>query len=154
MKKALILCFILGLNANFALASAFGGYDPGAVNAQNVRDLQLHENITRAKAKNDMIIKAKNTQEAPKQVVDADIQNITFVGNSLISSADLLNVVKNKLNSPMNIENLSAIRKAVARYYQQRGFFSVIVVISQQDFKTGSVVIDIKEGTRNSITVE
>lgn len=154
MKKIFILCCIVGFCANIAQASPFGGYDAGALNSQAVRDLQLHENLTRAKAKNDAIIKAKNAQEVPKQVVSADIQSITFTGNNVISSAELLRAVSDKINTPMNVENLSAIRKTIARYYQQRGFYSVIVTVAQQDYKTGTVIIDIKEGTRNSITVE
>ena len=54
----------------------------------------------------------------------------------------------------MNIENISAIRKDIMRYYQSKGYFSAVALVTAQDYQTGSLTIEIKEGGKNSIVIE
>ena len=161
MKKAFIIFTLFSLTANISLASAFGGYDAGAVNSQYMRDLRTHEAITRAKNKSAIVTTKKNTplqqrelQEQRDKIINADIKTITFVNNASIPSSDLLNVVSNKINTPMSAENIASIRKDIMKYYQDNGFFSAVAIVSSQDSETGEVVIEIREGGRNSITIQ
>ena len=161
MKKAFILLTLFSLSTNISLASAFGGYDAGAVNSQYMRDLRTHEAITRSKNKSAIITTKKNTplqqremQEQRDKIINADIKTITFVNNASIPSNELLNVVADKINMPMSAENISSIRKDIMRYYQDKGFFSAIAIVSSQDSETGEVVIEVIEGGKNSITIQ
>lgn len=161
MKKAFILFTLLSLTANISFASAFGGYDAGAVNSQYMRDLRTHEAITRAKNKSAIVTTNKQTplqqremQEQRDKIINADIKTITFVNNASIPSSDLLKAVSDKLNMPMSAENIASIRKDIMKYYQDRGFFSAVAIVAAQDSETGEVVIEIKEGGRNSITIQ
>jgi hemolysin activation/secretion protein len=40
------------------------------------------------------------------------------------------------------------------KYYQEKGYFSAIAVVNSQDFQTGELVIEVREGGRNSITIQ
>ena len=161
MKKSFILFTLFCLTANISLASAFGGYDAGAVNSQYMRDLRTHEAITRAKNKSAIVTTKKNTplqqrelQEQRDKIINANIKTITFVNNASIPSQDLLNVVSDKINLPMSAENISDIRKNIMKYYQSNGYYSAVAVVASQDSETGEVVIEIKEGGKNSITIQ
>ena len=53
----------------------------------------------------------------------------------------------------MNPVNVSAIRKENMRYYQKKGLYSVLATVSSENTQTGELVLDIREGGRNSIIV-
>ena len=161
MKKVLMMFVLFCLGTNMSYASAFGGYDAGAVNSQYMRDLRTHEAITRAKNKSAIVTTNKQTplqqremQEQRDKIINADIKTITFVNNASIPSSKLLNTVSDKINLPMSAENIASIRKDIMKYYQDKGFFSAVAIVSSQDSETGEVVIEIREGGKNSITVQ
>ena len=54
----------------------------------------------------------------------------------------------------MNAQNLAEIRKDIMKYYQANGYYSAVPIIVSQDNTTGTLVIQIEEGTKNSITIE
>ena len=151
MKKLLVLLIMISGIVNAAYAM---GYDAGAINQQYVRDLRTHEAITRARAKNNAIISTKTQPKTQEQVTAATIKSISFVNNNSIPSNQLEALVYDKINQPMTTENISAIRKTIMRYYQNQGFFSAVVMLSSQDTSTGTLVFDVKEGSRNSILIE
>ncbi len=161
MKKIFVLFTLFVFTSNISLASAFGGYDAGAVNSQYMRDLRTHEAITRAKNRSAIITTNKKTpqqqqaiQEQTNKIINSNIKSITFVNNNSIPSQDLLNAVSDKINMPMSPENISAIRKNIMKYYQDKGFYSAVAIVAAQDSETGEVVIEIKEGGKNSITIQ
>lgn len=159
MKKILILFFMCALTSNISFANPFGGYDAGALNSQQMRDLRTHELATRAKQKS-AIVTTKSTQlkqqeinQQREQLLNSNIKNIVFVNNKSIPTSNLLNVVENRINKPMNAENIAEIRKDIMRYYQSKGFYSAVAMVASQNFKTGELVIEIREGGKNSITI-
>lgn len=153
MKKILAICFIMCALNNFEFAAA-ANYDAGAINRDYVRDMRLHEVTTRARNRDSAIISTKTTPKTQEQVTTSDIKSIVFVNNNSIPSSELQKVVSDKINQPMTQENISAIRKSVMRYYQNQGFFSAIALVASQDTQTGELVIEVKEGGRNSIQIE
>lgn len=161
MKKLFVLFSLFAITANVSVASQFGGYDAGAINSQYMRDLRTHEAVTRAKSKSAIVTTNKQTplqqreiQEQRDKIINTDIKSITFINNNSISSKDLLNVVSDKINMPMSAENIAAIRKDVMKYYQSQGFYSAVAMVASQDSQTGDIIIEIKEGGRNSITIQ
>lgn len=153
MKKLFILCLMSFIIPNFVCLAGLAYYDAGALNSQSMRVLRTHEMVTRAKNKS-AIVTTKMPPKTQEQVTSADIKSVVFVNNASVSSAELLNVIKDKINKPMTPENISAIRKDIMRYYQELGFFSAIVIVAAQDTQNGELILEIKEGGRNSITIQ
>lgn len=160
MKKLFILFFVCAIISNYAIASPFGGYDAGALNSQQMRDLRTHELATRAKNKSAIVttkttpLQQQELKQQREQIINADIKSIVFVNNNSISSERLLNVVNDKINKPMTAENIATIRKDIMRYYQNQGFYSAVAMVASQNFKTGELIIEIREGGKNSITIQ
>ncbi len=153
MKKLLILCLILFAVYEASYAAGIGAYDAGALNTQYMRDLRTHEMATRAKSKS-AIVSTKMPPQTQEQLTSSEIKSIIFVNNSSISSNELLEIIKDKINKPMTPENISAIRKDIMKYYQEHGFFSAVVMVASQDYQNGELILEIKEGGRNSITIQ
>ena len=161
MKKVLAIGFILtAICSETVMADQFGGMDPGVMNTQYMREMRRYDVKTRTPNKSAIIQSNKTEQEKkeaeplPAVEVTANIQSVQFVGNNAFPSSQLNNVIKNKLNEPMTAENLAAIRKSIMRFYQMNGYYSAVAMIVSQNNKTGEAVIEIQEGTRNSITFE
>ena len=155
MKKILIILGMLLLLSDYCYALSAGGYDAGAINRDYVLDMRLHDVVQREKKKNSAIISTKRSPQTQEQITtSSNIKSITFVNNYSIPSSQLVYAVKDRLNQPMTQENISAIRKDVMKYYQNQGFFSAVATVSAQDTQTGELVIEIKEGGRNSIQIE
>jgi hemolysin activation/secretion protein len=153
MKNLFISICILCVSTNIALASAYAGYDAGVLNNQYSRDLRTHEAVTRSKDRS-AIITTKTTPKTEEKVTSSDIKSVVFINNVSIPSSTLLSLIEDKINQPMTNENVSAIRKTVMKYYQEKGYFSAIAVVNSQDFQTGELVIEVREGGRNSITIQ
>ncbi len=153
MKKIVLLFCVLLMTSEISFAASFGAYDAGAVNSQYMRDLRVHEAAVRAKNRS-AIISTKTTPKTQAEVTTSDIKAIIFVNNSSIPSSELLSVVQDKINKPMTSENITAIRKDIMKYYQDRGYFSALAMVVSQDTVNGEVVIEIKEGGKNSIQIQ
>lgn len=154
MKKILsAVCIIIvsGIEPAFAV---MGGMDPGAINSQYMRDMRTFEVKSRAKQKSAIVKQTAVEKAEATPVQTSDIKKIVFVNNRVFTSAQLTSLVKNKINQPMNFENLAAIRKSIMRFYQSNGYYSAVAIIVSQDNVTGELVIQIDEGTKNSIQIE
>lgn len=153
MKKLFILSLMSFIISNFVCLAGVAYYDAGALNSQSMRDLRTHEMVTRAKNKS-AIVTTKMPPKTQEQVTGSDIKSIIFVNNASIPSNVLFELVKDKINKPMTPENISVIRKDIMKYYQEQGFFSAIAMVASQDSQNGELIIEIKEGGRNSITIQ
>ena len=87
------------------------------------------------------------------QAALSDIKYVSFINNSSIPSKELFSVVQNYVNQPMNVQNVSLIRKEIMKYYQKKGFYSALVTINSENTQTGELVLNVVEGGKNSITV-
>ena len=156
MKKIVILSSVLFIaNMNFAFAYNLGGMDAGAINRQYVRDMRIHEMQSRPHKKSDAIVQPKTSvQKAVIPDVTAEIKSISFTGNNSVPASELNALLKNKINKPMNAQNIADIRKDIMRYYQANGYYSAVPIIVSQDNMSGSLVIQIEEGPKNSIVIE
>lgn len=154
MKNLLAILFVFCVTANYAFAVGPIGYDAGALNRDYVKDMRLHEVSSRAKNKGNAILTTKTAPKTQEEYTASNIKSIVFVNNYSIPSSQLIAVVKDKINQPMTAANISAIRKDVMRYYQNQGFFSAVALVSSQDTQTGEIVIEVREGGRNSIQID
>ena len=158
MKKTVILFLIITL-FNIQQVFAMSAIDAGSVNSSAVRDMRLHDALLRSKEKSAIVKKEeqKSAQEKENQLNEAaltDIKNISFVNNYSIPAGELYRVIQSHINQPMNAQNISEVRKELMKYYQQKGYYSALVLVSSENAQTGELVLDIKEGGKNSITIE
>ena len=159
MKKVFVSIITVFLIINAYPVFALPGVDVGSVNSKAVLDMKLHEAVSRSREKNEAIkkeqeLERKNELDKINQAALADIKYVTFVNNLSISSKELFIVIQKYINQPMNPANVSAIRKDIMRYYQKKGYYSVLAMITSENTQTGELILDIKEGGRNSITIE
>ena len=154
MRKLLTVLFLFCCMSDMSIASPFGGYDAGAMNSQYMQDLRTHEAFTRARAKNDAIISTKTTPKPEQQISSAPLKSIVFINNNSIPSETLINVVQSSFNEPMNAVNIAKIRKDIMKYYQENGFYSALVMVNSENPQTGELVLEIKEGGKNSIQIQ
>ena len=155
MKKFLcLLSIILLFGIEPVCANVYGGMDPGAINSQYMRDMRTFEVKSRAKQKSAIVKQTAAEKAEATPVQTSDIKTITFVNNRIFTSSQLLGLVKDKLNQPMNFENIAAIRKSLMKFYQSNGYYSAVAIIVSQDNTTGELVIQMDEGTKNSIVIE
>ena len=156
MKKVLILSVLLLVaNYNIAIANPFGSVDPGAINTQYMKELRLHDMKSRARQKSAIINTSEKTQNEIVETQEVgEIQSINFVGNNVFSSQQLQQIVKDKIGTPLSAENVAAIRRSLMKFYQSQGYYSAIPIVVAQNNKTGEIVFEIQEGTKNSIVIE
>ena len=155
MKKLFIILGIILFTHNICFASAMGGYDAGSINSQYMRDLRIHEMATRERSKN-AIIKTNIKQENQMQNIPAasTIKTVKFINNKSIPSSDLTRILAGKLNVAATEESIADIRKQVIKYYQANGFYSALAFPDTSNLKSGELIIEIREGSKNSIVVE
>jgi len=153
-KKLLVICVLFAVSSS-AYAD-MGAYDAGAIGQQNIRDLIIHDVQKREERKNAII--HKNYPDEQKKVnipaAATTIKNIRFVGNEALPAGDLARIVSGYLGKPASDKNISAARKLVTKYYQANGFYSVIVVPDTNSLVSGTLTFEIKEGQKNSITIQ
>ena len=154
MKKFFIMFVIFCFSANLGFAAGMPNFDAGTLNRENIRDMRIHEYETRERNKNNSIISTKQIKSSEPQVPVSDIKSVDFINNYSIPTSELLSVIQDKINKPMTNENISAIRKDIMKYYQSKGYFSALAMISAQDTQTGTLIFEIKEGGKNSIIIE
>ena len=96
--------------ANMGTAQAYniGGMDAGAINRQYVKDMRIHEIQSRPNKKNSAIVQPKTAlQERTIPDVTAYIKTINFVNNKNIPTEELSFLVKDKIDKPMKIWQIS-----------------------------------------------
>ena len=154
MKKIilLLLCLSIVISNQTAMALTMGSMDAGAVNSQYMREFKGFEAKTKMQERS-AIVKSINEADG-KEVPLGTISKVQFAGNNNFTAEQLSAVIEDKINKPMTAENLSELRRRLMRFYQSEGFYSAVPVIISQDNKSGEIVIEIKEGPKNSITVQ
>ena len=86
--------------------------------------------------------------------VSAEIKKISFDGNEALSSEALLKVVESNIGTIANEQRVVNMRNLLLKYYQSNGYYSVIVFPDITKLSSGELLFHIKEGGKNSITVE
>lgn len=158
MKKILTLLFLMSAFSGAAYA-AFGALDAGSLNQEYVRDMRLHDFERRSQNKSAIIQKEKETEEMEEPKINHPstvpvVNNIRFSGNSQIPAGDLSRLVSNYIGQIPTDSSIAQMRKTITQYYQANGYYSVIVIPDLSGLSQGLLTFEIKEGMKNSITIE
>lgn len=153
MKKLFILVLGIMTTVNFAYASM--GFDAGTLNRDYVQDMRLHEFQTRERNKVKLIQEENKANDSKLDIpVSTVIKKITFVGNETIPSDDLLKLVESRIGQSANEQNVVGMRKLISRFYNANGFYSALVLPDISKLSEGELIFQIKEGGKNSITIQ
>lgn len=152
-KNFIILCFILTVGSG-CFASALGGYDAGSLNSQYMRDLRMHDAITRARSQSAIVKQNTQAEQVKKEQSNTNIQSIKYVNNKAFPASTLDKITSFGLNKPATDKNISEIKNLIAKYYQSNGYYSVIVLPSTRNLAAGELIFEIQEGTKDSVVVE
>lgn len=154
MKKLFILICIIAVSANTSFA-AMGAYDAGTLNREYMQDMRLHEFQTRERNKAAIVQKENAVEKRLSNVpVSAEIKQISFDGNEALSSETLLKVVESNIGTIANEQRVVNMRNLLLKYYQSNGYYSVIVFPDITKLSSGELLFYIKEGGKNSVTIE
>lgn len=155
MKKILLsICLSCLTSLSVYASGPLGGYDAGALNREYVKEMRMHEVISGARQKNSAIVSPRPDAKLPKEVVSAELKNVVFINNDSFSSSELKSLVQDKIGQPMSPENIAAVRKSLMKFYQDNGYFSAVALVKSEDAQTGELVIELKEGGKNSIQIQ
>ncbi|MBQ4123379.1 hypothetical protein IJD44_06635 [bacterium] len=154
MKRLLVLICTILVSANMSFAG-MGTFDAGTLNREQMRDMRMHEFQTREKSKANLIQREKElTQKTSNIPVSAVIKTINFDGNEAISSQALYEVVDSNIGQVATEQNVVTMRNMLLKYYNANGYYSAIVFPDITQLSSGVMIFRIKEGGKNSITVE
>lgn len=99
----------------------------------------------------------QNTPLATREVqpvVKAFIKKIVFIGNSVVSTADLNKLVAPYENTQLSYEDAVAIAKKITDEYHQRGYFIALAYVNHQKIHNGVLRINVIEGRIGKVIVK
>lgn len=88
-----------------------------------------------------------------KSTVKINLKGIKFIGNSVISEAELQQIAQPFVGKVISITELEELRQKVSLYYVQRGFVNSGALLPEQQFKNGIITLQIIEGRLSEINV-
>ena len=154
MKKLFILICTILISTNISFAN-MGTFDAGTLNRDYVRDMRLHEFETRERNNANLIQREKQIQRQNLNIpASVPIKKITFVGNTVFSSNDLSKIVGSNIGEIATEQNIINMRKLLVKYYNANGYYSTIILPDINNLPSGELIFQIKEGDKNSITIQ
>lgn len=154
MKKLFILVCTILISTNISYAN-MGTFDAGTLNREYVRDMRLHEFETRQRNKVKLIQEENNAQKNKLDIpVSAVIKTITFKGNEAVSSNNLLKILESNIGQTATEQNIAGMRKLLTRYYNASGYYSALIFPDISKLSSGELIFEIKEGGKNSVTIQ
>jgi len=102
----------------------------------------------------------ETTPEVPEIIAeDKDakkvlINDIQFVGNTVLTTDNLRAVLSDKLGRALSFVGLQNLAKTITREYQFQGYLIAQAFLPAQDLKDGVLIIQINEGYVDKISVE
>lgn len=80
-----------------------------------------------------------------------EVKDILFEGNTVFTSAQLRQVVKERLGQRLDITSMKALARGVSDHYRQKGYSFARAVVPVQEFEDGILRISILEGRYDSV---
>lgn len=149
-KLSVIVLSSIILSASAALGAAIGGYDPGLVNSQYMKDIRTFD----LRKENAQRIKQIQTPTDFSRISTGNLAKVSFLNNLAFSEKTLQGVVQEFIGQPQNATTLMQMRKKIMKFYQSNGYYSAVAIVEAENPREGSVTFRIQEGTKDSIQID
>lgn len=90
---------------------------------------------------------------AEQNVLQFTPREYQFIGNSVFKAAELRQLIRQFLNTPVNSIDLEEMRLILTNHYVSHGYITSSALFPEQDLSSGVLNIQIKEGTLDYINV-
>jgi len=152
MKKNLsvLVLFTMILSASAAFGAAMGGYDPGLMNSQYMKDIRTFD----LRKENSKRIQQIETPKATQRVDAGQLNSVSFINNRVFSEKTLQSVVAGFIGQPITAANIMQMRKKIMKYYQQYGYYSAVAIVESENPAEGTITFRMQEGGKDSIQIE
>ena len=89
-----------------------------------------------------------------KNVVKIALKGIKFLGNTVISEAELQKIAAPFIGKALSITELEELRQQISQHYSQQGYVNSGAIIPEQRFQDGIITLQIIEGKLSEIRVK
>lgn len=152
MKKnisALILFSVI-LSASTAFGAGMGGYDPGLMNSQYMKDIRTFD-LRKENAKRVQQIEAP---QAAQRIDAGQLTSVSFINNRVFSEKTLQSIVAGFIGQPITATNIMQMRKKIMKYYQSYGYYSAVAIVESENPSEGTITFRMQEGSKDSIQID
>ncbi len=126
---------------------------PGVIDRQ-IPDIKIPEGFSLDKKMAEPIKPAPEKEVADSQKVVAQFSHIDIRGAEVIPASGLQHITDAYLNRDVTADDIAALKFEIASYYYSKGFILVKVVTPPQDFKSGSLRVDVYEAKVGDVVVK
>lgn len=138
MKKIYLLFLLLIIAPQACKASTTGTYDPGLLNSQHMKEFNIFERDTK-------LPEIFKEQPRPKSYY---ISTIKFEKNSSIPTVKLVEIIEEKIGAKLSQDDLLKMTQDLTKFYQDNGYKSAIVEVSDKNAEQGTIIFSIYEGPK------
>lgn len=149
-KLSVIVLFSIILSTSTAFGSAMGGYDPGLVNSNYMKDIRTFD-LRKENAKR---IQQIETPQAQQRIAAGNLASVSFLNNRAFSEKTLQGIVNEYIGQPLTPTLLMDMRKKIMKFYQTNGYYSAVAVVENENMREGTVTFRMQEGTKDSIQID
>ncbi len=152
MKKKLsfIVLSLVILSVSTAFGAAMGGYDPGLVNSNYMKDIRTFD-LRKENAKRVQQIEAPQAQQ---RIAAGNLASVSFLNNRAFSEKTLQGIVNEYIGQPLTPTLLMDMRKKIMKFYQSNGYYSAVAVVENENMREGTVTFRMQEGSKDSIQID
>ncbi|RDS81718.1 ShlB/FhaC/HecB family hemolysin secretion/activation protein [Dyella monticola] len=97
---------------------------------------------------------AQTQSQASSAPATFQVNEYLVRGNTLLQSVDIENVVEPYLGPGRSMNDVHAARDALQKFYQSKGYQSVVIEIPPQQVKNGVIVLQVMENSVGRLRVE
>lgn len=141
MKKTLLFLLVL-ITSSMICNKSFGNdYNTGLMNSQYMKEFNIFERGTKI---------PQILTEQPK-AKSYFINTVCFEQNKEIPSEKLKEIISDKLNTKLTSDDLSNMTKSITKFYNDNGYDSTTVNVSDEKATQGTLLFTIYEGPQKQI---
>lgn len=149
-KLSIMVLSSIILSTATAFGSAMGGYDPGLVNSNYMKDIRSFD-LRKENAKR---VQQIETPQVQQKIAAGNLASVSFLNNRAFSEKTLQGIVNEYIGQPLTPTILMDMRKKIMKFYQSNGYYSAVAIVENENMRDGTVTFRIQEGTKDSIQID
>lgn len=92
--------------------------------------------------------------QEPKAVAKIELKQIKFTGNTVVSEETLQKIAEPLIGKAVSITELEELRQQISQHYAQQGYVNSGAILPEQQFKDGTITLQIIEGKLSEIRIK